>query len=161
MTEPPKTVDNVGLNVSTDWALRQAELDKGKGFAEEGKKVQGQAQIDVVQPSYLPEWEALLGNPERYQPISGFASPPDYNVQRRGLFTMQLCPRLGVEAKLEEQVQRIEQTAPAAAVGGALTPEQKTEQKEKTAITDLLNLNIQYGKYSADFYGRRDQYQRG
>ena len=55
---PPRTIDNLGLDVSTRYAEDQKRLDQQ--FIKESKAVSAQTQIDVTSPSYGSEFDLLF-----------------------------------------------------------------------------------------------------
>ena len=55
---PPRTIDNLGIDVSTRYAEDQKVLDQS--LVKEARGIQVQTEIEVTTPFYPSELEALL-----------------------------------------------------------------------------------------------------
>jgi len=77
---PPRTIDNLGVDVSTRYAEDRKALDES--FIKEARTIPSQAQIDVSAPSFPSEMEELL----HAQPanISWASFPPPLAILNRG-----------------------------------------------------------------------------
>lgn len=175
MTQP-KTIDNLGIDVSTRYAQDQKLLDEK--YIKEAKAIPAQAQIDVTIPSYPSEFDALFELSRRNSTWADFAAPSKYNEQKKRLFTHQIIPSLGSEDKRESQAQRIlakMQSSLARKQEEEKREQQKKQQqpkkedekemqqreKEKKILIKLLDCIISLDKGMMEVSSRRLQYQKG
>lgn len=172
---PPRTIDNLGLDVSTRYAEDQKFLDDK--LIKDARGIVPQTQIDVTQPSYASEFDALFGLTKRNLPWADFQAPSRFNEQKKRLFTHQLIPSLGTLDKKESQVQKIlakvqSQMARRQAdkdKEGQKDPkkkfnEEREEQeleKEKKILIKLLDCIVYLDKDVSTVSSRRMQYQKG
>lgn len=174
---PPRTIDNLGMDVSTRYAEDQKILDKT--LIKEGQVVTGQTQIDVTIPFFPSEIDTLLHGTLLQKSWAFFFPPALYFEQRKRLFTFQSVPSLGSEDKQASQVDKIlaqlemlelkkvkerregkgqgqhhqEQEEEAAVL--------QEEEKEKKILTTLLQTIAFIDKLCVDINSRRSQYQKG
>lgn len=166
---PPRTIDNLGVDVSTRYAEDQKTLDQS--IVKEARGVSAQTEIEVTIPFLPSELEALLQSQNTYISWAFFYAPAHYFEQRNRLFTYQLIPAMGSEDKKESQAQKI------LAKLRTLKKEEKgekdkrkkyeearaleEEENEKKILTSLLDTIALYDKLIIDINSRRSQYQKG
>jgi hypothetical protein len=171
---PPRTIDNLGVDVSTRYAEDQKMFDEK--IIKESRGIPIQAQIDVTFPSFSSELEALFEINKRNIFWADFFMPPKYREQKKRLFTYQIIPSLGSEDKKETQSQRIKDViASRKKKMEEETDEQKKkkalpweeekeleeEKKEEKVLLALLEKISSLDKYLVDINSRRSQYQKG
>lgn len=172
---PPRTIDNLGLDVSTRYAEDQKNLDEK--LIRDARGISQQTLIDVTIPSYSSEFDALFELSKRNLPWADFQAPNRYNEQKKRLFTHQIIPSLGTEERKESQAQKIiakvqSQIAKRQAdkdKEGQQDPkkkfnEQREEQeltKEKKILIKLLDCIVYLDKDIGAVNSRRMQYQKG
>jgi hypothetical protein len=170
---PPRTVDNLGLDVSTRYAEDQKILDQS--LITGAKQIPSQVEIDVSTPYFPAELIELLGLQPAGITWACFTPPAQYNEQRKRLFTYQIIPSMGSEDKQEAQVQKIlakiqthveqKEKREEAVLDKRQEYETKRirdeEEKEKKVLTDLLNTIHKFDKLIIDINSRRNQYQKG
>jgi hypothetical protein len=173
---PPRTIDNLGMDVSTRYAEDQKILDKT--LIKEAQVVTGQTQIDVTIPFFPSEVEALLHGTLLQKSWALFFPPALYFEQRKRLFTFQSVPSLGSEDKQASQVDKILAQLEMLEMkkvkerregkGQGQHQEQKEEEnvleeaeKEKKILTALLQTIAFIDKLCVDINSRRSQYQKG
>jgi hypothetical protein len=100
-----RTIDNLGVDVSTRYAQDQKKYDKK--LIKEARGIAPQTTIDVTTPSFSSELDTLLDNEKKNQPWADFEIPLRYNEQKKRLFTHQIIPSLGTIEKKETQSQKI------------------------------------------------------
>ena len=101
----PRTIDNLGVEVSTRYAQDQ---DYDRSIITDAR-VSGQTQIDVTRPSAGSELDQLLNLETKVTPWSSFQAPLNFYTQKRGLFSpLGICPSLGTEEKQESLVNRLQ-----------------------------------------------------
>jgi len=88
---PPRTIDNLGVEVSTRYAEDKQILDET--LIKEAGVIPTQTQIDVTTPFISSELEALLHLQPTGVTWASFFPPARYFEQRKRLFTWQLIPR--------------------------------------------------------------------
>jgi hypothetical protein len=151
-----KTIDNLGVEVSREWAVTQEHL-KGEKTFKDGAAVLTQAQIDIVQPAFQSALSQLLQFTQLNPTFAEFPLPQGYNQQSKQLFTSYIVPSLGSEEKRESTVQRIS-SKPVEAL------EEREKQDEEGQKKRLLNLYRMLEKYEKDYreiHNRLKQFQRG
>jgi hypothetical protein len=103
-TEGPKTVDDLGIDVSRRYIRDQEQLDRSfiKDF-----QIPSRTQVVITTPFYASETDSLVGAQKR---VSWFlSSPPEnYSISRKKIFSYQLIPSLGPNEKLDEDLSKIE-----------------------------------------------------
>jgi len=171
---PPRTIDNLGVEVSTRYAQDQKQLDQK--LIKESRGISTQTEIDVTMPSFSSELEALLQLQARTLPWADFYAPDKYNEQKKRLFTFQAVPSLGTEDKKESQAQKILAKIKALAEKREkekdkeregkqrkweMDREIEEEEKEKDILIALFHLVATLDKYIIDINSRRGQYQKG
>jgi hypothetical protein len=176
---PPRTIDNLGMDVSTRYAEDQKILDKT--LIKEAQVVTGQTQIDVTVPFFPSEVEALLHGTLLQKSWALFFPPALYFEQRKRLFTFQAVPSLGSEDKQASQVDKIlaqlemlemKKVKERREGKGQGQQHQEQEQKEEKAVleeeekekkilTTLLQTIAFIDKLCVDINSRRSQYQKG
>src|SRR5579863_7976964 len=102
---PPRTIDNLGMDVSTRYAEDQKILDQS--IIKEARNIPLQTEIDVTAPFFPSELEGLLHMSPLHSSWASFIAPALYYEQRKKLFTFQSIPSLGSEDKKESQTQKI------------------------------------------------------
>lgn len=175
---PPRTIDNLGVDVSSRYAEDQKRLDAS--IMKEARGVGRQAEIDVTIPYNPSEFELLFDTGKRNVPWADFPPPPLYGEQKKRLFTFQVVPSLGSDDKLEAQIERITALIPPETVKAeeAFQAGEREEQRQKRRkwederdkeekerekkILIILLQNIEnLDKNLVDINSRRGQYQRG
>jgi hypothetical protein len=173
MTQPSRTIDNLGVEVSTRYAEDRALLDEA--MIKEAQSIPVQAGIEVTAPSFPSEVEALLRFEPTHVTWASFIAPPQYFEQRKRLFTYQLIPSMGSDDKKESQALKIlsklrareeELTKKEAPEGDKRVRYEKEreiedEQREQKTLTSLLNTIAVFDKLIIEINSRRSQYQKG
>lgn len=170
----PRTIDNLGIDVSSRYASDQKELDRK--ILREARAIPKQAEIDVTSPYYESEFDLLFGGEKRNSPWAQFSRPKNYNDQRKRLFTYQLIPSLGPQEKTEsqekkilahlqeraaEQQEREKEGQKRETVEWEETQNLQEKEKEQKILAQLLKNLIMLDKCMADITARRMQYQKG
>lgn len=169
----PRTIDNLGVDVSTRYAEDKEILDET--LIKEARAIPAQTEIAVTTPSFPSELESLL--PTRATNIAWalFIAPEQYYEQRKRLFTIQLIPSLGSDDKKESQAQKILNKLKSMAEEKEKEEEQKQDkrkryeqerileekEREKKILTSLLDTISLFDKLIIDINSRRSQYQKG
>ena len=169
---PPRTIDNLGVDVSTRYAEDQKILDES--LVKESQAIPVQAGIEVTAPYFPTEIDALLHILPSQITWASFTAPSLYFEQRKRLFTYQLIPSMGSEDKQESQALKV--------LNKLKSVEQKTlenqdtkdkrqlyeeglaleeEEKEKKVLTSLLNTISHFDKLIIEVNSKRNQYQKG
>jgi hypothetical protein len=168
---PPRTIDNLGVEVSTRYAEDKRTLDEA--LIKEAHAIPVQIEIEVTTPFFPSEIESLL----HFQPTgstwASFFPPAHYFEQRKRLFTYQLIPSMGSEDKKESQALKI------LAKLRSMTEERikkeekyqrgryeeelalEEEKKEEKILISLLDTIALFDKLIIEINSRRSQYQRG
>jgi len=169
MADNPRTIDNLGIDVSTQYAAARKELEKTEAILKEGKAVRGKTEIDVTIPYFESEFEKIYQTQKRNIPIAELSPPPRYAEQQRRVFTHQVLPSLGTDEKLDAQVQRIQGTVripesgpTAEKMSWEAERELQEQQKEQKVLVGLfINTIRPLDKDVIDINSRRGQYHKG
>jgi len=164
---PPRTIDNLGVDISTRWAEDQKWIDPA--LIREAPAVALQTMIDVMLPSYSSEWEQLFNIGQRRIAWALFIPPPHFFEQKKRLFTYQIMPSLGSEEKKEAQMQRVEAILPSdeekeedkKREKGQTGREFQEEKGEKKRILSLFKLLKNLNRDAMEIDPLRKQFQRG
>lgn len=169
---PPRTIDNLGIEVSTRYAEDLKELDQK--LLIEARGIREQTEIEITHPFFLTELEVLL-QPQKQQPWATFIPPKGYFEQKKRFFMFQLIPSLGSEEKHETQTQKIisqlkafskkkrtnqqqqdkEQEEPDS------DPEKEYHEREKKILVSVLQTIMYLDKEIQEINARRGQYHKG
>ncbi len=171
---PPRTIDNLGVDVSTRYAEDQQWLDEK--IIKESRSIPSQTEINVSLPSFSSEVDTLLHSESTQHVWANFFAPDRYFEQRGRLFTFLMIPSLGSEEKKEAQTQKIlaklksivekrkadkEKEKKQKRETWIEDKEAEEEEKEKKALTSLLETISLLDKFLIDINSRRSQYQKG
>lgn len=170
---PPRTIDNLGVEVSTRYAEDQKILDES--LIKEAPHIPSQTQIEVTTPYLTPELEIILQLQPSNIPWALFVAPAKYFEQRKMLFTYQLMPSMGSEDKKESQAVKILAKLKSQAEKREEKPKEEKdkrkryeeereieeEEREKNVLTSLLNTIALFDKIIIEINSRRSQYQKG
>ncbi|HSX04760.1 MAG TPA: DUF5399 family protein [Rhabdochlamydiaceae bacterium] len=174
-----RTIDNLGVDISTRYALDQERA--AESFMKEARGIPSQTQIDVTIPSFTSEFEHLFGLGLSNAPWADFFAPSRYYEQKKRLFSQRLIPILGTPDKTDAELQRITNLGKVVRKeegekeeGKQGEQEKKEEQKsseEELALSDtekerkilitLLKQLQTLDQYLIDINSRRSQYQKG
>jgi hypothetical protein len=169
----PRTIDNLGVEVSTRYAEDKKIYDET--LIKESRGIPIQAEIAVTTPSFPSEIESLLHAQPALVTWASFIAPEHYFEQRKRLFTYQLIPSMGSEDKRESQAAKI--LAKLRSSAEERIPQEKEEtdkrrryerdreleeeEKEKKVLTSLLDTIVLFDKLIIEINSRRSQYQKG
>ncbi len=169
---PPRTIDNLGVDVSTRYAEDQKILDDT--LVKESWAIPVQTEIDVSSPFLSPEIDKFLQIQPTKVTWASFTAPLGYFEQRKKLFTFQLIPSMGSEDKQESQAQKIlsKLKSMEKKVHENLETKDKRqlyeeglaleeEEKEKKVLISVLNTISTFDKLIIEINSKRNQYQKG
>ncbi len=171
---PPRTIDNLGVEVSTRYAEDQQHVDEK--MIREARSIPPQTTIDVSMPSFSSELDALLNTEITQHVWATFFAPDRFLEQKARLFSFLLIPSLGSEEKKEALNQKIlaklkaiadkrkEEREKGQGERKEAWQDQKEEEdaeKEKKALTSLFDTVALLDKFLIDINSRRSQYQKG
>ena len=166
---PPRTIDNLGVDVSTRYAADQKLVDPKA--IKESRGIPAQMEIDVSSPAYPSEMETLIQLSPTQNVWANFFMPAGFLEQRRRVFTFLIIPSLGSDEKRESQALKIlaklkalsdktEETAPQKKSWQEQKDAEDREKEKKTLITVLDTINL-LDKDLIEINARRTQYQKG
>ncbi len=170
---PPRTIDNLGIEVSTRYAEDKEILDEK--LIKEARAIPSQTQIEVTAPFITSELEAILQTQPTIITWASFAAPSKYFEQRKMLFTYQMMPSMGSEDKKESQASKILAKLKSLAEKRTVKKDEpkdkrqqyeeeravEEEEREKTILISLLNTISLFDKLIIEINSRRSQYQKG
>lgn len=100
-----RTIDDLGIEASVQWANAQAFLDQS--ITRESHLISRYTEIDVYTPFYKSEFDLIFETKKRHQQWAAFFAPAGYSTQRMRLFLYQVIPSLGTEDFQLAQMQKI------------------------------------------------------
>lgn len=170
---PPRTIDNLGVEVSTRYAEDQRILDEA--IIKEARAIPVQTEIEVTAPFFPSEIESLLHIQPTHITWASFFAPTYYFEQRKRLFTFQLIPSMGSEDKKESQAlkilaklrsmaeERVQKDKEEKDKRQQFEEEKELEEedREKKILTSLLDTIALFDKLIIEINSRRSQYQKG
>jgi hypothetical protein len=163
MTNPIKTVDNLGPDASNRYANDQKEFDRS--FITESGKIPSQTQIDVLKASYRSEMETLFGLAGANEPLAMFQEPMGYAIQKKRLFTHTVVPALASMEMMETQVQRIKerviQVQPQGAEKWEIDLLHKDVEREQKTLLNFFSCANQIAKDHREANSKRGQFSKG
>jgi hypothetical protein len=164
MSIKPKTVDNLGLEASIQYAKGKAFLDPR--LIEESKWVPQKTETSATKP-YVPSEFDQLFSLSKTTKWALFSPPPNYEAQMRAVFSYQLIPSLGPFEKQEADSEKIAAIEDAlqkkrdSKKGGQGQQDFEEEEKERKIVADLLSCIHMLDRTLTLINARRSQYQRG
>ena len=120
-----RTIDNLGPDVSQDFAKRTQQEDVK--LVGDSRTVSAQAAIDTTQPVYVSQLSELF--PTGKHTWSVFFDPPNYKEQNR-IFINQVVPAFGDEEQKQAFKQRIDASQELLEHQNYEYPWQKDQEKE-------------------------------
>jgi hypothetical protein len=168
----PRTIDNLGIDASTRYAVDQQELDSK--ILKEARGIPRQAEVDVTTPFFASEFDLLFDTSKKNTSWALFTMPKNYGEQRKRLFTYQIIPSLGTQEKTENQEKKIlaqikekteeqnkERKKKQNNTSWEEEIEQEEQEREQKVLLSLLKKLLFLDKCMADITARRMQYQKG
>jgi hypothetical protein len=170
---PPRTIDNLGVDVSSRYAEDKRTLDET--LVKEARAIPVQTEIEVTTPSFSSEIDSLLHIQPTNTTWASFFAPAYYFEQRKRLFTFQLIPSIGSEDKKESQALKILAKLRSMAEERIQKDKGKNderqqheeekvleeEEREKKILISLLNTIAMFDKLIIEINSKRTQYQKG
>lgn len=151
MTLKPRTIDDLGIDASKQYAKNQQTIDRR--LIEESK-YRGQFEPGAVLTPYIPA-EYIEGFTIGSVAIwAGFTTPQDYDARSSRLYSYQMIPSLGGSEEMQatfDKLENIEKTV----------PQDKTDQYEYKTILSFVQLLIASNRTFELIRARCNQYQRG
>lgn len=160
-----RTIDNLGIEISTRYAEDKAQLDEK--ILREARSIPIQTQIDVTLPSYASEFDLLFDLGKRHITWANFFAPSKYYEQKKRLFTEQIIPAIGSQDKKELQMEKIkkmrkpQKLTEEERMQWEEEKEKEEEEKQRKILLRLMDYLASYDNYLIDINSRRSQYQKG
>jgi len=148
-----RTIDNLGIDASNQYARNQKELELDRHLIEESRMFPAKAEIAITEP-YVPAetFEQISIGPVRIW--ATFMAPNDYSVKSSRLFSYQFIPSMGSSDRLQaisDKLETMEKTIGADPVS----------QHEFKACRNLISTLIQSFRTHDLIKARCNQYHRG
>jgi len=158
----PRTVDNIGLDISIRYARDSEVLDQK--LIEEFRHMPVETQVTVTTPLYS-EIEEFIGTFKRNIPWATFSAPPDYTSHKKILFSYQVIPSLGSLETKEEILNKLREyrdnKRKKKKAKRKKEEEGNEEEREKNTLVSLLSQIGLLDKYLIIINSRRSQYHKG
>lgn len=169
---PARTIDNLGYEASERYAQNQKFLDGNELLTKDAHMIFSRTSIEVMEPSFHAELDqSSFHLTQKSSAWADFFPPMGYFEQKR-FFTHELLPCLSNKEKTEELKQKISQTkekdqeSNQNASGNPkedweIVKEEEAEEKEREALTNLLNCILHLDNCMIYVHGKRAQYHKG
>lgn len=144
-----RTIDNLGVDVSTRYAEDKEVLDES--LLKESVKIPLQTRVDVTELAYPSEFDTLFDLGAQRAPWASSEPPSSYFSNRRRLFSEQLIPSLGSLDKQELLTERIDK----------IPEDEEKVTIEKKVLLSLLKAVHSIDEQIIDSNGKRRQYTKG
>jgi len=142
-----RTVDDLGVDASSDYAARKKISEETEILFKEARLIPSQTRVATTAPAYTSEFDTLFDVGDQKALWASFLAPPKYYAYRRRIFAEQLIPELGSPDLQESKLERLE------AMDG--------KEEEKKVLTNLLKNLHTFDQILIDINARRTQYQKG
>jgi len=165
MSSKPRTIDNIGIDISIQYAQNMENLDTR--LLEESRVLPYQTEVMVTSPYIPSEWDTLFNTRQKHIPWAQFFAPPSYASHRRNLFSYQLIPSMGTSEKQEAEIEKLQKFQFKEKGKGKgkkrekNEKEEEQEEKERDILVHLLKSISFLDKQIVFVNSRRGQYQRG
>ncbi len=156
MSTKPRTIDNLGVDISVQYAKNKALTDTK--LLEESRKLPSSTEVTVTSPYIPSEWEELFSLRKKFEPWAKFCPPPSYASHKKSLFSFQLIPSMG---PLEKHMAEIENLLNFHKKKKKKRKEGGEEEQEKELLLKFLKLLVFLDKQLLFINGRRNQYHKG
>ena len=154
---PPRTIDNLGPDVSERYAKDQETL-KDISYIKGAHAIPSRTEIDVSASFFPSELETLLQAQPTHVSWAYFIAPLAYHEQRKRLFTHQITPTINTEGSWEARAQKVLDT-----LESLLAKEldkDKTLQSKKI-LTGLISTIDFLNRLMIEINCKKSQYQKG
>ncbi len=159
MSTTPRTIDNLGVDVSNRYARDQAMLDPT--FLEESKYIPTQTEVLVTSPHTPSEFDERFDTAKRNIPWAAFGAPPNYSVTKRRLFSYQIVPSLGSPEKQIEEFEKLKTYTAPKKKKKSSTLDIRQAEKEKNSLIHLFETVEFLNNQLVYINQRRNQYHKG
>lgn len=164
MTTPPRTISDLGVDVSSEWAKNKA-IEESFTLRGAPSGISLAAEIDVTIPAYPSEFEKLLGPINQFHPRAEFNAPEGYSSQKNRIFTPSQIVASISEERIEAQINRLKTLAETALKESAFPWEQAREtsdfKNEQKILLEFEEKLKTLTRIQVDINGFRNQYKRG
>lgn len=160
MTDP-KTIDNLGIDVSRNYAYNIEQEKISQEFIKGSKQIGDTFSVSVTTP-YINEDLQQYASLTRSTPWAFFTVPPNFLAHQRAIFTFNLIPSLGSFENLFEDVEKMEELSDKeeGKKDKRAMNERDEKQKKERIIKLLKRLGI-LDKYLHLINGKRKEYHKG
>lgn len=161
MADKALTIDNLGIDASSRYALDQLLLDKG--ILEESPFVGQKAATSALTP-YIPEIAPEIARylrPEAHVMWATLPEPPEMLAASNPLFTHQTIPSLGSPEKLDMLRDRLAVLKKNLSEKPEKLKEERIQEQQIPTIESLFSLIGFYDSLLSVIQGRLNQYQKG
>ena len=164
MTIKPRTIDNLGMEASVQYAENQKQYDAR--MMEESRLIPSKSAVPSVKP-YAPSEFDQYFSIGKGQSWAIFQPPPDFYIYGESIFSHQLIPSLGSQEKQEADAEKLEH------IEDYLSKEEKrgkkresedehdSEERERETLIAMFQCLNKLDKVLVLINSRRNQYQRG
>ena len=158
MSTKPRTIDNLGVDISIEYAKNRELIDTK--LLEESKRLPFQTEVTVTTPYVPSEWDEIFSTRKKHEPWAKFFAPPEYTSHRKSLFTFQLIPSMGPPERHDAEIEKLlgfKEKKKKRKKGG----EEEEKEKEKETILTFLKKLAFLDKQLLFINARRSQYHKG
>jgi len=154
-----RTIDNLGIDVSSRYAADQALIDKD--FIIGSKHVGNISEITATSPYVISDFDEQFNTLQKNIPWAKFSPPPNFLSHRKRIFSFQLIPSLGSSEKQETEIEKISKDNERQKKQEMMDINELQEEKEREKIIKLLKTLGILDKYLTTINSKRGQYHKG
>jgi len=164
MSVKSRTIDNLGLEASVQYAQNQKDYDPR--LIEESRLIPQKAEVSTYKPYVPSELDAFftIGKGASW---ALFMPPPDYFTSGKALFSYQLIPSLGTQEKQEADAEKLEHLEEYLAKQQKRGKKRQSkegheeEEEDREILIAMFKCLHKLDKTLTLINSRRTQYQRG
>lgn len=165
MSTKARTVDNLGVDVSIQYAKNMEQLDRK--LLEESRAAPFQTDVVVTNPYVLSEWDDLFSMRRKHGAWAQFFAPPHFTSHRKNLFSYQLIPSMGTPERHQAEAEKLKHfqfrkhKKKKKKEEAYEERDDQQEEKERDILLTLLEKIMFLDKQILFVNSRRSQYQKG
>lgn len=168
MSTQPKTVDNLGVDLSAQYARGQKNIDPK--LLRESRSVPIHTQVTTTEPSFQSHVEELLAFNKKNISFAKFNAPKGFHSHQMAIFTYQIVPSMGSFEKQEVNRDKLDAMKEEERKKEQQEDDDNEERKRELASEELQEIAIVtkmlkkmglLDKYLSMINSRREQYHKG
>ena len=160
MSSDAKTIDNLGVDLSVQYARSQQDVDVK--LMRESRSVPIHTQVTTTEPSFPSHIEELFALNKKNISFARFKAPEGFHSHQLPIVTYQIVPSMGSFEKQEVNKEKVDAMKDEEGKRDKKDEEAESEElKEIAIVTKMLDKMGLLDKYLGMINSRREQYHKG